>query len=185
MQYNNNNNEFYPRIPTRWILVCDVSVFGAILSASEGGCCGNVYDDCIVYVVSCSYSYQYLEMFRRCHGSDATVLTLFCVTVTPGVALAEAKPGACKTDCFTAWKAKQSGEAGARGSQGAYIYYHHWRNKDPGSTLMRWQSDTVTSDKCMIDVDPNVFVFWKLSWMPCKLRDKNQSVQLSVNIIGP
>ena len=36
----------------------------------------------------------------------------------------------------------------------------------------------------MIDVDPNIFVFWKLSWMPCKLRDKNQSVQrLSVNIL--
>ena len=36
----------------------------------------------------------------------------------------------------------------------------------------------------MIDVNPNIFVFWKLSWMPCKLRDKNQSVQrLSVNIL--
>ena len=36
----------------------------------------------------------------------------------------------------------------------------------------------------MIDVDPNIFVFWKLSWMPCKLRCKNQSVQrLSVNIL--
>ena len=36
----------------------------------------------------------------------------------------------------------------------------------------------------MIDVDPNILVFWKLSWMPCKLRDKNQSVQrMSVNIL--
>ena len=36
----------------------------------------------------------------------------------------------------------------------------------------------------MIDVEPYIFVFWKLSWMPCKLRDKNQSVQrLSLNIL--
>ena len=50
-----------------------------------------------------------------------------------------------------------------------------WLDSDP---------NTVTSDRCMIDVDPNIFVFWKLSWMPCKLRDKNQSVQrLSVNIL--
>ena len=36
----------------------------------------------------------------------------------------------------------------------------------------------------MIDVDPNIFVFWKISWMPCKLHDKDQSVQwLSVNIL--
>ena len=57
-------------------------------------------------------------------------------------------------------------------------------NKDPGSTLMGQRSDTITSDRCMMDVDPNIFVFWKLYWMPCKLRDKNQSVQqLSVNIL--
>ena len=36
----------------------------------------------------------------------------------------------------------------------------------------------------MIDVEPYIFVFWKLSWMPCKLRDENQSVQrLSLNIL--
>ena len=39
-----------------------------------------VYYDCIVYVIPCNYLYQYLEMFRRCHGNDTTDLALFCVT---------------------------------------------------------------------------------------------------------
>ena len=83
------------------------------------------------------------------------------------------------------------------GSQGADIYHLHWssaprRGQCKAITLVTktpdqrwWDSDPTLSRR--IDVwstSTRIYVFWILSWMPCKLRDKNQSVQrLSVNIL--
>ena len=67
------------RIPTRRIFVCNVCYAGSIA--------GNVYDDCVVYVLPYTYSYQYLEiiLLRRSHGSEATVIVLLLLAaVQPG-----------------------------------------------------------------------------------------------------
>ena len=98
------------RIPTRWILVCDVSDFGAIWSACEGGIrggiCGNFYNHCVVCVVPCNYLYQYLEMFRRRHGSDATVLALLVCELNRTPVVMAKHGGSCVhfSGIFTCWR---------------------------------------------------------------------------------
>ena len=71
--------EFYPSYSYP-LNSCVTSPISVQSSRPAKAVSGNVYYDCVVYVVPCNCLYQYLKMFRRCHGNDATVRALFFVT---------------------------------------------------------------------------------------------------------